>query len=110
MAQRVVVELLDDLDQTPATESVTFGLDGKTYTIDLNSYHAAQLRELLSKYVAVGRKVGGGRAAARPAKRPAAASFDPAAVRAWAGSRGIKVSPRGRVPADLVAQYHAAGY
>jgi hypothetical protein len=35
---------------------------------------------------------------------------DPAAVRAWAKSSGIKVSERGRIPADIVDQYTAAGH
>jgi len=109
MAQRVVVELLDDLDQTPATSTVTFGLDGKIYSIDLNSGHAAELRGLLDKYVTAGRKVGTHRSALRPSKRQPG-DFDPAAVRAWAASRGITVSARGRVPSKVVAEYHAAGY
>ncbi|MCL2803083.1 MAG: Lsr2 family protein [Micrococcales bacterium] len=109
MAQRVVVELLDDIDQTPATSTVNFGLDGKIYTIDLNSDHAAELRGLLDKYVAAGRKVGTHRSALRPSKRQHD-DFDPAAVRAWASSNGIPVSTRGRVPAKVVAKYHAAGY
>jgi len=109
MAQRVVVELLDDLDQTPAASSVTFGLDGKMYTIDLNSEHEAELRALMQKYISAGRKVGTQRAAPRPVKRQSV-GFDPAAVRAWAASRGFEVSPRGRVPAAVVAEYHAAGY
>ncbi|MCL1898567.1 MAG: Lsr2 family protein [Micrococcales bacterium] len=109
MAQRVVVELVDDLDRTPATSTVTFGLDGKIYSIDLNAKHTAELRGLLDKYVSAGRKVGSHRSALRPPKRQTD-NFDPAAVRAWASSRGIKVSPRGRVPAAVLADYHAAGY
>ena len=36
MAQRVQIILEDDLDGGDATETVTFGLDGVTYEIDLN--------------------------------------------------------------------------
>ena len=109
MAQRVVVEKVDDLDSTPATSTVAFGLDGKIYSIDLNSDHAAELRALLGKYLAAGRKVGTHHAALRPSRRQTS-DFDPAAVRAWAASRGIAVSARGRVPAEIVVKYHAAGY
>ncbi|MDR1633443.1 MAG: Lsr2 family protein [Bifidobacteriaceae bacterium] len=105
MAQRVVVELLDDLDQTPATTTVEFGVDGANYTIDLNEAHAAELRSFLERYAQAGRRPGSKRAGG--ASGPA---FDPAAVRAWADSNGIKVSKRGRVPGWVVEKYHQAGY
>jgi hypothetical protein len=108
MVQRVAVELLDDIDASPATTTVTFGLDGRLYTIDLNDEHAAQLRGLLSRYAATGRRVGTRRSGTAAAAK--ARDFDPAAVRAWAASNGIKVSPRGRISAEVVEQYHAAGY
>ncbi|MDR0365925.1 MAG: Lsr2 family protein [Bifidobacteriaceae bacterium] len=108
MAQRVLVELLDDLDQSPAASTVTFGLDGRTYTIDLNEAHAAELRGFLAPYMAAGRKVSA-RRRAQQSIRPAF-DFDPAAVRAWADSNGIEISKRGRVPSWVVEKYHAAGY
>jgi hypothetical protein len=108
MAQRVVVELLDDIDQSPATSTVTFGLDSKLYIIDLNADHAAEFRGFLETYVNAGRKVGTHRSQLKPAKR--VADFDPAAVRAWAGANGIKVAPRGRIASSIIDQYHAAGY
>ncbi|MDR2381269.1 MAG: Lsr2 family protein [Bifidobacteriaceae bacterium] len=106
MAQRVVRQLLDDLDESPATQTVSFALDGKTYAIDLNDAHAAELRGLMKVYVDAGRKAGVQRGAA--GRR--VDDFDPAAVRAWAASNGIQVSKRGRVPGAVVAQYKAAGY
>ena len=36
MAQKVHITLEDDLDGGDATETVAFGLDGRTYEIDLN--------------------------------------------------------------------------
>ena len=60
MAQKVNIVLVDDLDGTEATETVTFGLDGSTYEIDLNDANAAALREALSGYVGHARKVTGG--------------------------------------------------
>ena len=67
MAQKVNIVLVDDLDGTEATETVTFGLDGTSYEIDLNDGNAASLREALSGYVGHARKVtgGGGRARVR---------------------------------------------
>ena len=60
MAQKVNIVLVDDLDGTEATETVSFGLDGATYEIDLNDGNAAALREALSGYVGHARKVTGG--------------------------------------------------
>jgi hypothetical protein len=108
MAQRVVVELLDDIDKSLATSTVSFGLDGKFYAIDLNSAQAAELRGLLERYIAAGHKSGTHRSQLKAAKRQD--DFDPRAVRAWADSRGIAVSKRGRIPSNVVEEYHAAGY
>lgn len=51
MAERIQVELVDDLDGSPAQYTVTFALDGVTYEIDLNERHARQFRSLLDRYV-----------------------------------------------------------
>ena len=57
MAQKVQVLLVDDVDGGTADETVTFGLDGVTYEIDLTSDNAAKLRDALAPWVANGRKV-----------------------------------------------------
>ncbi|MDR0594349.1 MAG: Lsr2 family protein [Bifidobacteriaceae bacterium] len=106
MAQRVVVEFLDDIDQSPNATTVTFGIDGVDYAIDLNDRHAAELRGLLEPYAKAGRRPG----SKRPPLTPTATEADPAAVRAWADSNRIEVSKRGRIPAWVVDRYHAAGY
>lgn len=51
MAERIQVELVDDLDGSTAQYTVTFALDGVTYEIDLNERHARELRALLDHYV-----------------------------------------------------------
>ena len=56
MAQTTRIELTDDLDGTPATETITFGLDGATYEIDLNNKNAKALRRDLEKYTKKARK------------------------------------------------------
>src|SRR5687767_5451960 len=58
MAQKVHIVLVDDLDGSEASESVSFGLDGTSYEIDLNDANAAQLRDALAPYVGHARKVG----------------------------------------------------
>ena len=105
MAQRVVVTLSDDIDGGEAAETVTFGLDGKAYEIDLSSANADRLRAALGPYLEAGRRRSrSGRTFQRTAVAP-----DPAAVRAWAGSNGMEVPPRGRIPKKVYEAFEAAG-
>jgi len=61
MAQRVQVLLVCDLhgDETPASQTLEFALDGAAYEIDLCDEHAGQLRESLAGFVGVARRVAG---------------------------------------------------
>lgn len=110
MAQKVTVSLIDDLDGDKAEETVEFGLDGKTYEIDLSSSNANKLRETLSGYVAAARKAGRRRAAgapgAAPVRRAGVDREQNQAIREWARKRGMKVSDRGRIPAEVLDAYH----
>lgn len=103
MAQKVSIELVDDLDGTVAVETVTFGLDGASYEIDLNTKNATKLRKALADFVGAGRKVNGKRQT--NGKKP---DVDTKAVRAWAIDNGYEISDRGRVPVDVVEAYKAA--
>lgn len=112
MAQKIQIVLEDDLDGTEATQTVTFGLDGTTYEIDLNDEHAAELREALAGYVGHARKVTGtaGRRSTRKAAGSAPAAGGPSAsdIRAWAVENGHEVPERGRISAEVRAAYEAA--
>ena len=107
MAQKVNIVLVDDLDGTEATETVTFGLDGTTYEIDLNDANAAALREALSGYVGHARKGSGG-SRRRKGAGSAASSTNTKDVREWAKGQGMEVSERGRISADVQQAYDAA--
>jgi nucleoid-associated protein Lsr2 len=106
MAQKVQVLLVDDLDGSEATETVTFGLDGALYEIDLSSGNAGKLRKELAHYVEHARK------ASAPTRRRRARTGPgrerSAQIRLWAKQRGYKVNERGRIPANIVAEYEAA--
>lgn len=112
MAQKVTVSLIDDLDGDQAEETVEFGLDGKNYEIDLSSGNANKLRDALAAYVAAARRPGGrrrsggGSAAAAASRRPSVDREQNQAIRDWARKRGMKVSDRGRIPADVLEAYH----
>ncbi|MCI3927976.1 MULTISPECIES: histone-like nucleoid-structuring protein Lsr2 [unclassified Streptomyces] len=109
MAQRVEIKLIDDLDGKTADETVTFGLDGKAYEIDLSTKNADKLRGLLEPYLKGGRKTGGSRSVKQPAaKGKSAAGQDTAKMRAWAKENGFEVNDRGRVPANIREAYEKA--
>lgn len=112
VAQKVTVVLTDDIDSSEAVETVSFGLDGGHYEIDLSEDHTKSLRDALSPYVSAGRRAGGGRPRASTAMRPPAAvrtnSTDNSAVRAWAKEQGFEVSERGRISSSVRVAYDAA--
>ncbi len=111
MAQRVNVVLVDDIDGSDASETVTFGLDGVNYDIDLSDAHAAELREALALYIGHGRKSGGRRRSPRAGGRSAkvaANGVSAADIRAWARENGWDVPDRGRVSAEVREAYAAA--
>ena len=105
MAQKVHITLEDDLDGGDASETVSFGLDGRSYEIDLNNKNAKALRDALAKYVGAARRAGG-RAGA--AKRRTQVGTSAREIRDWARSNGRKVPDRGRIPADVREAFEAA--
>jgi hypothetical protein len=105
MAQRTQILYVDDIDGSQADGTFRFGLDGVDYEIDLNKKHADQLAKAIRPYVDVARKVPSSRRAARGG-RPARQSQSD--VREWARAQGLKVSDRGRIPADVLAKYQSA--
>lgn len=108
MAQKVEVTLIDDLDGGKADETVTFGLDGKQYVIDLSGKNATKLRESFAKYVAVARKERTAGSAGRGTVRKSPTDVNTSDVREWARSEGYEVSERGRVSKDLIVKFQAA--
>lgn len=101
MAQKVSITLVDDIDGTEAEETVTFGLDGHQYEIDLNGKNAVKLRRALDSYVNSGRRVSRGKFTMKtPKTGPSAAE-----VRAWALANGLEVPAKGRIPADVQKAY-----
>jgi hypothetical protein len=111
VAKKTVTKLVDDLDGGEAHETVTFGLDGSVYEIDLSSKNATKLRTALAVFVekgsrvpgrltAAGRRAGGGRGTATAERE------QNQAIRAWAQRKGLPVAPRGRIKKEIVDQYH----
>jgi hypothetical protein len=122
MAQKIHIVLEDDLDGSEAAETVSFGLDGTSYEIDLNEDNAAALREALATYVGHARKVsgtrrsggsgggrrsgGGGSSSSNGSSSNGGASAKE--IRDWARENGYEVPDRGRVSAEVREAYDAA--
>ena len=105
--QRNQLVLIDDIDGSEGAKTVTFGLDGNTYEIELSEANAAALREAIAPYLAVGRPISSTGKARQPRRR-AATSNSATEIRAWAQEQGMAVSARGRVPAEIRQAYEAA--
>lgn len=108
MAQKVLVQLVDDLDGTTSetVSTVQFGLDGVTYEIDLTDSNAERLRGVFANYVNSGRRTGG--RVKRGSSRNGAGNNDASKIREWAQANGIELAARGRIPAHVAESYREA--
>ena len=118
MAQKVHVILVCDLhdDETEGSETVSFGLDGAAYEIDVCEEHAGELRDAFASYVGAARRAGrssatssgGARRTSRPAARTDGDRDRVSAIREWARANGHQVSERGRLSGVVTQAYDAA--
>ncbi|MFB9907718.1 histone-like nucleoid-structuring protein Lsr2 [Allokutzneria oryzae] len=112
MAQRTIVQLIDDLDNTSSEDisRIEFSLDGVTYEIDLNESNAATLREHLTPFIEAARRIGG-RARSGTGRRGSGegrSKEETKAIREWAKANGHEVSDRGRIPSTVIEAFQAA--
>jgi hypothetical protein len=106
MAQRITMELEDDLDGGPADETVRFAFDSTGYEIDLSKKNARAFRKQLAPFVEHVRRAGRGQR--RQVGRTQSSRRRSVDIRAWAKEQGIAVSERGRIPASVAEQYESA--
>jgi hypothetical protein len=99
------VLFVDDIDGSEAVGTVRFGLSGAEYEIDLSREHADELTAAVGPYIAAARRVSASRRPVKPVRAP---RHDQSEVRAWAREQGLKVSDRGRIPADVLSRYESA--
>lgn len=109
MAERVVRERVDDLEQrhgrlVRADERLTFSLDGKSFVIDLSAENAAALRQALQPYIEQAQPMVGyydlDNMTEGQVKR-----VELNWVRAWAREQGYTPNERGRIAEDIIQQY-----
>jgi hypothetical protein len=108
MARQQVVTFTDDITGKQADETVSFGLDGTTYEIDLSTKNATKLRDAIQPFRSAARKAGTSLSRKGRGKSSAGNRERSAEIRAWAKSHGIEVSERGRI-GGKVAEAFAAG-
>lgn len=105
MAKREVVE--SDISGKPEAATVTFGLEGEWYEIDLTDDERKQLETKLKSYLTKGRKA----APKQPEKKrtvPAMTPEEREEVRAWGRENGFDPPAFGRIPKQLQAAYDKA--
>lgn len=106
MAQKVQIQLVDDLNGEEAQETVRFALDGNEYEIDLTTDNATTLRDAFATYTDKARKSssrGRPRGASKNGNRE-----ETQRIRQWAQENGHKTSSRGRISAEIRDAYNAA--
>jgi nucleoid-associated protein Lsr2 len=105
VARKEVVELTDDLDQSPASQTIRFAVEGVEYEIDLSEKNAKRFNDAIAPFVEKGRRIGGRK---RGRGGETTAGVDPSVIRQWANEQGIEISARGRIPGDIVDRYVSA--
>jgi DNA-nicking Smr family endonuclease len=111
MAQKVLVEILDDIDGSAGAQTIQFGLDGVSYEIDLADDNAAALRDELARFIGAARRVGGRKVRIATGQSTAPNASDRQRnqqIRAWANANGYEVSERGRLSSEVVSAYEQA--
>lgn len=112
MAQRIQVLMVDDMEGQVGedVQTLTFGLDGVSYEIDLNGKNQAKIRKALEPFAEKARRVGGRKATASGAKRPNRSTSNDYnnEIREWARANGHEVAERGRLKREIVEAYEKA--
>lgn len=101
-------ELIDDLDGSPATATVTFSVGGAHYAIDLSDENASKFNEAIAPYVTNGRRVTSRKKARKSTSTPSARRKKTAQIRAWAIQKGYTASTQGRLSPTVITAYEAA--
>jgi hypothetical protein len=113
MARREIY--VDDIDgkEHESVQPRRFSIGHQAYVIDLSDKNYEALLKDVEKWTNAAQKDTAPRAprgvtAARGTSGGGKAS-NAAQIRSWAASQGIEVAPRGRIHADVVAKWEAAG-
>ncbi len=105
MARNSIVSLIDDISGEPADETVTFGLDGVDYEIDLTNAHARALRSDMVAWADAGRATRALSVLGRRVARVPTDQDERVAIRKWGGLHGYVFLSRGRIKYHIIDAY-----
>lgn len=95
--------------RVPGDEPMQFNVGGVEYHADLCEQHRAAFSQALVPFIAIARPVSTRNGPAiRKALRGRQGVFTTADVRKWLREEGREVSPTGRLPQEVIAEYEAA--
>lgn len=97
-----VVEVLSDISGEKGASTLTYSVNGQSYSIDLTEPEAKEFHEMLAPYISVS-SVG-----KRRGPRLRSTPEETARIREWAQTTGHTLTPAGRIPADTRIAYAEA--
>jgi hypothetical protein len=111
MSQEVQVTFICDMPphetDTPADRTVSIGIDGRQYELELCAKHELQLLQTLGRYTMAARRVAAP-SVRRHTLRTRQDRRNSRDVRAWALASGHQLPERGRIPLAILRDYAAA--
>jgi Lsr2 len=111
MSQHVQVTLICDMApheaDTPADRTVSIGIDGRHYELELCAKHELQLLQTLGRYTMAARRVTLPGMPRHTLRTRQDRQFS-REVRAWALASGRQLPERGRIPLAVRRDYEAA--
>src|SRR5580658_6065978 len=112
--KEITIKLYDDFDGTEGAETLFFAFDGLDYSVDLTKRNKREFHRMILPYITAGRPVkhrrnGKVHTNGNGNGRRVQINLPPyGEVRAWALSKGIDVSPIGRVSNEVVEKWRKA--
>jgi hypothetical protein len=109
VAKNTITQITDDIDGSAEAETVSFGFQGASYSIDLAPKNLDKLTRALAPFIEHATKNRGTASVSRTTPRKPGRTYDLVQLREWARKNKIAVPSRGRIPGAVVDQYLAAG-
>lgn len=116
MAIETVTRLVDDLTGEEAERTVSFGIDGARYEIELSAANCAEFTAIMERYITAARRVAVTKTppktrlsfASAPKEKPKMDPEQRKAITAWATDHGMHVPARGRIPTSVLDAWEQA--
>ena len=109
------VELVDDIDGSPATTTIEFAIGGKDYVIDLSEENAAAFNAVLAPYIEHARRARATKKNKNATRKSRSSSEAARAkrqrnteIRDWAIANGVTVAKRGMLNQSVIDAYETA--